>query len=107
MWFPTHHPVAPPRSETSASDQAASAHERQACEDASSHPLLCRLRPKELARLRGGATAMRALIRMKVADDMDLAAAGQALHTAAAFFTGVHARAAATGMGVYAIIQTL
>ena len=37
--------------------------------DKASHPILGQLTDKELARLKSGATAMRSLVRVKVADD--------------------------------------
>ena len=50
---------------------------------------------------------MRALVRMKVADDMDIVAAKQAVNTAAAFFKALQARAAANSTTPFDCIQTL
>ncbi len=61
--------VAPLPRDTSTSDQAATAAERSSTMDKASHPILGQLTDKELARLKSGATAMRSLVRVKVADD--------------------------------------
>lgn len=92
-------------SETSASDQAKSASDRQY--DVDAHPLLSQLREKELQRLKAGALTMRALVRMKVADDMDLVAARQALNTTAAFFAALEARSTRLVQSLFATIQSL
>jgi hypothetical protein len=56
-------------SDTSTSDQAATAAERGGSVGRDSHPLLAQLSDKELGRLKAGALAMRSLVRVKVADD--------------------------------------
>ena len=84
-----------------------SAHARHSDVDPASHPLLSQLKDKELARLKQGATTMRALVRMKVADDMDLVAAKQALLTTSTFFTALHAFAAKSESTLFACIQKL
>jgi hypothetical protein len=91
--------------ETSASDQAKSASDRQS--DMAAHPLLAQLRDKEVQRLKAGALTMRALVRMKVADDMDLVAARQALNTTSAFFSALEARSARLAQSLFATIQSL
>lgn len=50
---------------------------------------------------------MRALVRMKVADDMDIVAAKQALVTSDSFFTAVGKRAEVAGITPFAVIQSL
>lgn len=84
-----------------------SAHIRHTDVDPSSHPLLGQLKEKELGRLKSGATTMRALVRMKVADDMDLVAAKQALVTTSTFFTGIEAVAVKLGLAVFDCIGLL
>jgi hypothetical protein len=58
-------------------------------------------------RLKAGALTMRALVRMKVADDMDLVAARQALNTTSAFFSALEARSARLAQSLFATIQSL
>ncbi len=94
-------------SDTSTSDQAATALERSSATDKSSHPLLAQLSDKELARLKQGATTMRSLVRVKVADDADLQAAREAMGTISHFFSLVAARAFRKGQGLYDVIAEL
>jgi hypothetical protein len=73
----------------------------------SDHPVLDQLSDKEFARLKQGATVMRSLVRVKVADDADLLAAREALATISQFFSLLRARAFRRDQGLYDTIVQL
>ena len=92
--------VLPFDSETSTQDQAAAAGQ-------SDDPLLDRLTPKQLKALVTGATTMRSLVRVKVADDADLMSAREALTTVSSCFALLTARSTRLNCGLWAVIESI